>query len=336
MSSFPTIIFVPGSWHKPTCYNKIIKVLQEQHKLKCISITLPSTNDSPEATFKDDVEVTREAISNETVSGRNVVIIAHSYGGMVGNSAIKGFTQPRHVVADSSTPNSTSTTAQGVEQPQSSANGHVIGLILIASGFTFTGLSFMDPFFGRPPPSWRINESTGYADLVTPPQQLFYHDLSAKEADYWASQITTQSLKALFEGGEYAYSGWMDVPVWYIGTIEDQGLPVAVQRIMVGMAREMGGKVEHREMQTSHSPFLSQPDATVEIVLEAVSAFTGNMVENESRISGQINKPAIPEAKRWQPLTWYRFGLPLAFGHIVGRCVIVFGWSKKLWRSWFK
>jgi surfactin synthase thioesterase subunit len=96
MTDLPTLVFVPGSWHKPTCYSKITKILQEQYKLKCVLVTLPSTTGNREATFKDDVDAAREAIFNETTHGHNVVVIAHSYGGMVGNSAIKGFAQTRN------------------------------------------------------------------------------------------------------------------------------------------------------------------------------------------------------------------------------------------------
>src|ERR1700749_3276162 len=99
MSTLPTLVFVPGSWHKPACYEKIIKLLQEKHRLRCIPVTLPSTAGNPDATFKDDIDAAREAISSETSHGHNVVVIAHSYGGMVGNSAIKGFAQPRDTVS---------------------------------------------------------------------------------------------------------------------------------------------------------------------------------------------------------------------------------------------
>ncbi|KAI2934668.1 hypothetical protein CBS63078_1218 [Aspergillus niger] len=205
----PTLIFIPGAWHQPTCYSKLITHLQTHHPdLHCTTITLPSTTGDPAATFKDDLDATRAAIITETIHhGRNVVLIAHSYGGMVANSAIKGFTSP-----------------------SSSSSGIIIGLILIASGYTLTGLSFMDPFLGHPPPSWRANHTTGFAELVTSPRELFYHDLPEEEARYWVSQLRPQSLKALFEGGEYSYAGWKDVPSWYIGTGEDKGLPVLMQR----------------------------------------------------------------------------------------------------------
>jgi pimeloyl-ACP methyl ester carboxylesterase len=334
MSNLPTtLVFVPGSWHKPTCYNKVTKILQEKHKLKCVAITLPSTTGNPAATFKDDIDAAREAISSETNDGRDVVVIAHSYGGMVGNSAIKDYTRPRDAVDSSSTPLSTSAPAGDTQLSQTPTVGHVIGLILIASGFTLTGLSFMDPFLGHPPPSWRVNKETGYADLVTPARELFYHDLPAEEADYWASQLTPQSLKALFEGGEFSYAGWMDVPAWYIGTVEDRGLPVAAQRMTVGMAREMGCTVVHRELNTSHSPFLSQPEETVGLVLEALEAFTGTSVEKALTRKGRGSQVTVPEARLWQPLTWFKFGFPLVVGHIMGRCYLIFRWGRGLWGS---
>lgn len=324
MSNLPTLVFVPGAWHKPTCYDKIIKPLEEQHKLKCIRVTLPSGSGDPEATFKDDIDAAQDAISSETAQGRNVVVIAHSYGGMVGSSAIKGFAKPQ----DTSSTTSLSTS----DQSQSPAKGYVIGLILIASGFTFTGLAFMDPFFGHPPPSWRVNKETGYAELVSPPRELFYHDVPAEDAEYAVSQLTPQSLKSLFEGGEHSYAGWLHVPAWYIGTVEDRGLPVVAQRLNVGMAREMGCPVEHRELQTSHSPFLSQPEETVGIVVEAVEAFSGRTVERELVVREGGHEVVVPAARLWQPITWYRFGLPLVFGHLIGRGVLIFNWTRGLFR----
>lgn len=314
MSSSPTLVFVPGAWHKPSCYNKIIRILQDQHHLNCVAITLPSTTDNPNATFKDDVDTARQAISAQTSQGRDVVVIAHSYGGMVGNSAVKGFTRP----------NPKSTT---VLQPPST--GHVIGIILIASGYTLTGVAFMDPLFGHPPPAWRINKDTGYAEIVLPPREIFYHDVPADEAEYWASQLCTQSLKSLFEGGEHAYAGWLDVPSWYIGTIEDRGLPVVAQRIQLGMARGMGGIIEHREMQTSHSPFLSKPDETVEIIVQAVASFKG--VEEPPSATSLPSDTLIPRARLWHPVTWFKYGLPLFFGRMIGRCILGFTWAKRLW-----
>lgn len=316
MPNQPTLVLIPGSWHRPTCYDKLIELLEP--RLRCVTVSLPSTSGNPKATFKDDLDAARTVVSAETSNGRNVVVIAHSYGGMVGNSVIKGFAKSKK-----------SPTSDGVSE-----SGYVIGLVLIASGFTLTGLSFMDPFFGHPPPAWRVNNETGYAELVTSPRELFYHDLPDDEAEYRVSQLVTQSLKALFEGGEYTYAGWQDVPSWYIGTVEDRGLPVLAQRMTVGMAREMGASVEHRELQTSHSPFLSQPALTARIIFEAVASFTGSGRDDSTSMGeGDETSIVVPRTALFKPLSWFKFGIPMAFGRFMGRGFLLFGWVRRVWTA---
>ncbi|KAF2207204.1 hypothetical protein CERZMDRAFT_102699 [Cercospora zeae-maydis SCOH1-5] len=245
MSSVPTLIFIAGSWHQGKCFERFTYPLQADYDLTCKALTLPSA----------------QASQNQ--------IIAHSFDGMVGNSAIKGLTK-----APNSSPKG---------QPERSL---VIGLILIASGFILTGLTFMAPFFDQPPPSWRINRATSFADLAQAPLERFYHDLEASDAEYWVSQLGCQSLKALFEGGEIAYAGWRDLDqVWYLRTVEDMGLPVWAQRVQVGMARAMmRGKVVHRELRSSHSPFLSLPRECVGLVVEAVEVFMGEKLTTKGEI----------------------------------------------------
>lgn len=324
MSHLPTLVFIPGSWHKPNCYDKITTLLQNEHNLKCVSITLPSTVGNPNVTFKDDMDAARHAISSEMAQTRDIIVIAHSYGGMVGNSAIKGLTQP---IA--------SKTSTG-PHPSRPGPGYVRALVLIASGFTITGLSFMDPLFGVPPPSWRINRASGYAELVVDPHKLFYHDLSDDEANYRVSQLTTQSLKASFEGGEHAYAGWQDVPTWYIGTIEDKGLPVALQRMQVGMARGYGSAIHHTELRSSHSPFLSMPDEVAGVILEAVREVSGEQIlvegasRGDGRKSGKVH--AAPMARLVAPRTWFIFGIPFSIGRVLGWGLWAFTELRKIYR----
>ncbi|KAL3477328.1 alpha/beta-hydrolase [Aspergillus californicus] len=342
MSNLPSLVLIHGSWHTPACWDPILAILKSKHNLNCTAVTLPSNTNNPAATLKDDIDAAQSAVSAEVSRGRDVVIIAHSYGGMVGNSCIKGFARP-------SPPQSTDKTQLQSSSPATltrteTDKGHVIGLILIASGFTLTGYAFMDLFFGMELPFFRANRETGFAELRTPlgPKQLFYHDLPDPEAEYWVSQLTTQSLKALFEGSEHAYAGWKDVPTWYIGTSEDKSMPVAVQRISVGVAKGMGGEIEHRELPTSHSPFLSLPGETVGVVVEAVEAFTGaSIVSQDSAeqqrdwVTRRSDVVTVPGARLLRPLTWISFGLPLAFGRFVGCGIWFFARGRRAWRSRF-
>ena len=257
MTSKPTLILVPGAWHSPSTWVKVATLL-EQQDFKCVPVTLPSTTGNVSATLGDDVKAVRDAIQGETSKGRDVVVVAHSYGGAVGQSAIKGLTRPKIGHADPLPP-----------------TGHVIGLAMIASGFGQTGTSFIDGVGGSPPPSWRTDPS-GFAVIVAPPRELFYHDLPVEEGDYWVSKLEKQALKALMEGGEFSYAGWRDVPVWLLATTEDKALPVQVVYMMVEMAKKEGADVTLREVASSHSPMLSKPKETEEFILEAVAAFVGS------------------------------------------------------------
>ncbi|OAP59539.1 hypothetical protein AYL99_06837 [Fonsecaea erecta] len=257
MSPKPTLIFVPGAWHTADTWTKICKILENQHQYKCIPLTLPSTQSDPSATLLGDIETVRNAIVAETSQGRDVVVVMHSYGGIPGQSAIKGLTSPKWET----------------DTAESKKTGHVIGLILMASGFVVPAKSFIDGMGGQPPPSFILNKESGFAELVVDPRELFYHDLPEEEGKEWVKKLTKHSMITLTEGGEHTYAGWMDVPSWYLATTEDHALPVEAQRMFVQMTKDAGGDVTLREIHSSHSPMLSRPEETVQVVLDAVASF---------------------------------------------------------------
>lgn len=260
MTQTPTLIFVPGAWHTAETWSQTIAEL-EPKGFKCIAVTLPSTT-SVTAGLGDDVEAVQDAIRAESDEGRDVVLIVHSYGGLVGSSSIRGFAKKAH---DDS--------VKSLVKDESSS-GRVIGLALIATGFVKTGLSFLGATGGKPPPQWVADTEAGTARLIVDPRDWFYHDLPEEEGKAWVEKLTPHSLKSLAEGGEHAYAGWKDVPCWFLVTLEDRALPGAFQEMLVQGAVAEGGDVTMRKIETSHSPMLSQPQKTAEFISDAVASFT--------------------------------------------------------------
>lgn len=117
--------------------------------------------------------------------------------------------------------------------------------------------------------------------------------------------------------------------MWYNGTIEDQGLPVVVQRMRVGTAREMGTSVQHMGLRSSHSPFLSQSDEVVGNLLEATRAFAGKNIGGVEA-DGSSKEGFTPSINIWQPSYWLKYELPWMVGHFFGRCILIFYVAKKL------
>lgn len=103
---------------------------------------------------------------------------------------------------------------------------------------------------------------------------LFYHDLPPEEAARWAARLKKHSVKSLWEGAEYGYTGWKDVPIWFLMAMQDRALPPEAQQWMIGNAREEGADITVREVQSGHMSMLSRPEETAAFVVEAAGALS--------------------------------------------------------------
>ncbi|RFU34888.1 hypothetical protein B7463_g1460, partial [Scytalidium lignicola] len=131
MAKKPTLILVPGAWHNISKWGKIVPLLRVQG-YKCIPVAVPSASPNSSATCLDDITNVRRAIVAETIEGRNVVVVVHYYDSHVGNSAVRGLTRPKK------------------DDPLSThdSSGHVIGIVMIVSGFTMTGIGVLEVISG--------------------------------------------------------------------------------------------------------------------------------------------------------------------------------------------
>lgn len=255
-----SLVFVGGSWHTPQYWEKVIALL-EPRGYTCSTVVLPSTIGDPSKGLGDDVSAAREVILSQTKEGRDVVVFVHSFGGVVGESAIKGLTHNYK--------------RDGAKTSSSPSEGHVIGITLMATGFAIEGKSFIDRTGGAPPPFWRADTEGGFAELNADCRQLLYHDLPPVEGQEWVSRLTKQTLKSLFEGGEFVYEGWRDVPCWYLRCTQDQAFPPEAQAMMPQFAKGEGADVTVREVEASHSPMLSKALETADFIAEAAADCLG-------------------------------------------------------------
>jgi pimeloyl-ACP methyl ester carboxylesterase len=88
MSPKPTFLFVPGAWHLPAYFGPLIAYLSERG-YPSVAVALPAVNSSPAATsLQPDVDAVASALAGLLHDGVNVVVVMHSYGGMVGTDAV--------------------------------------------------------------------------------------------------------------------------------------------------------------------------------------------------------------------------------------------------------
>ncbi|CAI7677629.1 unnamed protein product [Penicillium pancosmium] len=234
MSSTPSLLFVHGAWHSPACWSKVTSHLQHQG-YRCLAPQLEFCGtEEPVESLAGSIRQVQELIASETAQGNNVVLVNHSFGGCVGSSSVKGFTQ---------------------KDPSklSPGSGKVVGIIQLCA-FTppsktalYDIINLDTSFHHSGPGGWELIDNGE-------PTDLFYNDLSPEDAQLWKGQLLKHSTASL-KDRESIYAGWADVPM------------------MVAAARDAGAEFTTRSFDTSHSPFLSKSNDTTEFILEALGDF---------------------------------------------------------------
>jgi pimeloyl-ACP methyl ester carboxylesterase len=86
----PTIVLVPGAWQRSSGFNVV------QHKLQLLGYPtiivdhLSTGAEPPTTELSDDVKNLHQILQRLCDEERDVVVIAHSYGGVVASCAVEG------------------------------------------------------------------------------------------------------------------------------------------------------------------------------------------------------------------------------------------------------
>jgi alpha-beta hydrolase superfamily lysophospholipase len=84
----PTVVVIHGAWHGPEHLTPLAKFFDE-HGYATSCVQHPSVGNSAEVGLKDDAEVVRKNIADLVeVQNKELIVIAHSYGGMVMSEAL--------------------------------------------------------------------------------------------------------------------------------------------------------------------------------------------------------------------------------------------------------
>jgi pimeloyl-ACP methyl ester carboxylesterase len=221
----PSVLLVPGAWHKPGHFNSLVDALQD---FDVRTVTLTSSGDDP-AILGDmyaDAAVIAQAVA--AIDGP-VVVVAHSYG--------------------------------GVPTTQALSNADKVARIVYLAAFQLdVGESQLSPAGGRLMPWTRLHHRDGVGGNVeaTTPMAVFYNDVEVLTTNCAVAQLGYQRYAAMYQ--ELTEAAWKTVPSTYVICEQDNAIPVAAQEVMAKHADEV------LRMRTSHSPFLSQPEALARLI----------------------------------------------------------------------
>ncbi|KAF2228172.1 Alpha/beta hydrolase fold-1 [Elsinoe ampelina] len=228
-----------GAWHAPHHYSQLIEGL-EKEGYTVVAPQLPSVGRDGDA-WDDDVNTLRSELQNIFKSGKDAAIIMHSYGGVCGSEAAKGFVK-----------------GEG-------GNTHgVVKLIYMCAFALPTSTSLNGALSGLPPLDWIDPTPSGKALTCERNDDIFYNDISDAA---WKKQ-TSSELKphaADTMAAEVTWEPYRQISSAYLLCERDMAIPIQAQE---GMA-EAAGITEVRRIDASHSPWVSRTGETVRAVLDA-------------------------------------------------------------------
>ena len=81
----PAVVFVPGAWHIPAHYEPILKRLRDAgYEVSALRHPSCTVKSDPGNIFREDAKTVADTIRPVLNSGKDAVVIMHSYGGVSG------------------------------------------------------------------------------------------------------------------------------------------------------------------------------------------------------------------------------------------------------------
>ncbi|OJJ07853.1 hypothetical protein ASPVEDRAFT_202938 [Aspergillus versicolor CBS 583.65] len=239
MATKPTIVFSIGAWLMPPAFSTI----QDKLAKRGIPSEVPAHPsigaEPPNKTLSDDVASFKTVLTRLVEEGKDVVVVGHSYGGVVASCAVEGLDKDVRKAAGK--------------------HGGVIRIVYMAAFALDKGQSLLDMLGGQPLPWMEIDgdyvRCNGGAEIAL-------HDVPVEIQQKAESELTHTS-REVFSGAA-TYEPWHDIPSAYIITEDDRGLPAQIQELL---SAKLKTEVVYR-IKSSHSPFLSMPDRLAEILEE--------------------------------------------------------------------
>lgn len=165
-----------------------------------------------------------------TADDRPTVIVAHSYGGIVAAEAATGVDSVRH-------------------------------LLHVSSYLPEVGQSLSSFGDGKPAPFLDIDPEGGtFTVRLDALAETFLQDCDPEIQRQAMDKTAWQSLRVLEQPVHSA--AWRNVPSTYLVCAQDRGTPAQRQRVYANRADRVV------ELEAGHHPFLSQPAAVRDVVLE--------------------------------------------------------------------
>ncbi|MGW1341404.1 alpha/beta fold hydrolase [Kribbella sp. NPDC002412] len=231
----PAVVLVHGAFADASSWNGVVERLLERG-LEVVAVA------NPLRSLTTDAAYVRDVIAG---IGRPVLLVGHSYGGMVITEA-------------------------------AAQNDNVVGLVYVDAFAPDHGenafqlsVKFPGSTLGDALTAYPVAGGNEFAIRQDVFQQQFCADVPDAQAAVMAATQRPVTEAALTEGLPAETPAWKSLPSWFVFSDADLNIPVELHRYLA----ERAGAKGHKEIPgASHALSVSQPAAVTETILEALGA----------------------------------------------------------------
>lgn len=265
----PSVVLIPGSYCPALFYNDL-KHLLLQAGYDVHLHDLPTTSRAPglaPASLSDDGVYFHAIIKHLVSEGRDVVVVAHSYGGIVLRESIHNLSK-QHRQKENKTGGISKLVYISPLLLDEDENG-IQSFSRYADLLTFPSANFtepVDPESEGGPQYLRQNPLKGW--------KFFFGDMDMEEGVKWMARMTMHTMSAWTTPATALPEDERRVPVTFVKCLQDVVFPPAFQEVMVKLLEGEGSKVDVKEIDSAHCPNASCPDELAKILVKAIEKRT--------------------------------------------------------------
>lgn len=247
-SSKPAILIVHGAYFVPETWQPFVdRLTASGFEARCPRLPTCGDERPPKATLADDVAVVQAAGRELQSAGHAIIVLAHSFGGLVATEAI--------------------TKDLRAWEPRNRNTPGVIRMIYMCAFAPVPGQSIGDIFakYGfLCDVKLEINEDgTAFAQN---PAEAWYNDIPESQRAVYAEKNVSHNFGLIGDSKVSDVAPWKDIKSTYIYCEQDRAIHKSLQENMVKDAINDGGKWETTTLDLGHCPFLSDPEQVIGVV----------------------------------------------------------------------
>ncbi|KAF2709781.1 alpha/beta-hydrolase [Pleomassaria siparia CBS 279.74] len=258
--SKPSIILVPGSFSFPELYDTVVNPIKGKgYEIKALHYPSVGLKTGPREgtppTMYDDAAFIAKETEKLADEGKDVVIVAHSYGGVPTTESTKGLSKG--------------------EREKAGKKGGIVKLAYLTCLVPPVGTAAASMLADVPAEN-KINLKVGEDgwmrhEDIAPTAAIVFSDLPPEEGQAWIRSFSAHSAASF--GSELTHPGYKDIPAAWLLCEKDLCIPAKTQREAIAMIEKISGtKVDVTSVQKDHVPHATEPELVVDWILKVVES----------------------------------------------------------------